>query len=1293
MKKSLLSLFVVGLSLIFSKSANSQNYISGIQVGLGEYVTYFIDNSGTLTAIGNRGYSGVGGNGAGAGSSGVPQAVIVSPSNLKFRSAAGQLHGGAAVDVNGRVWTMGAAAAGESGMGNTNYSQYPQKILTDINGNQFDSVISVVPYAQDYSDGSNRHGWLAVKSTGTLWIWGTPGAMRGDGTENVDQAILRPTKIFIPGGRMVQQIISGDYVLALCTDGTVWTWGKTYRANLGYIPSGMEYASPHQTNLSGITQIAGGKEFNYALKSNGDLYGWGRMGNFMNDPTWPEGTGAEITFPQLMPNIQSYFPAPITKIVTNWSITAALLTDGSLWTWGDNTQGSIGNGESYFGNATTGYVYDYGIHLLRKAPYRVAPTRTFKNIFTGNILGFCTYAVGTDDQLYAWGPNRGSAIPNRIDNPIGGNLGAYNNSWNRPWPQPVDPFNITSTFISTSPLCIANPSGSPCNSYAIPANTKPVANAGSNQSVTGTSAILDGRASTDNVFISYYIWSQVSGPNTAVMDLPGAPVAKVSGLVTGNYVFKLKTIDNGWFSDSTTVQVAVNTTASQPPTANAGTTQTITLPVSQVTLAGNGTANNGGSIINHTWTKFSGGAAAITDPSNYNTTVTGLAAGTYVFRLTVTQNDNQTITSDVTITVNPAVVIPPPTVNAGTTQTITLPASQVTLAGSGTANNGGSIIERTWSKFSGGAANIADPSNYNTTVTGLAAGTYVFRLTVTQNDNQTATSDVTITVNAVNPSGSTPYSGTRKSIPGKLEAEEYDLGGQNIAYNDGTPANLGGAFRTAEGVDVRTCPDAGGGYAIGWTTDGEWMKYSVNVTTSGVYDFAVRAGTPNSGKSVQLQVDDVTVGTLTIVNTGGFNNWQTSTLSNISLTAGDHTFRFLLNTGNVSNPDFGFDINWFSFTIAATPSPTANAGGVQTITLPTTQVTLAGSGTANNGGSIINHTWSKFSGGAAAITDPSNYNTTVTGLAAGTYVFRLTVTQNDNQTATSDVTITVNAVNPSGSTPYGGTRKSIPGKLEAEEYDLGGQNIAYNDGTPSNLGGAFRTAEGVDVRTCPDAGGGYAIGWTTDGEWMKYSVNVTTSGVYDFAVRAGTPNSGKSVQLQVDDVTVGTLTIVNTGGFNTWQTSTLSNLSLSAGNHIFRFLINTGNVSNPDFGFDINWFSFTLASASSVPTANAGVTQTIALPVSQVTLAGNGTANNGGSIINHTWSKFSGGAAAITDPSNYNTTVTGLAAGTYVFRLTVTQNDNQTATSDVTITVNAVNPSGSTPYSGTRKSIPGKLGS
>jgi hypothetical protein len=190
----------------------------------------------------------------------------------------------------------------------------------------------------------------------------------------------------------------------------------------------------------------------------------------------------------------------------------------------------------------------------------------------------------------------------------------------------------------------------------------------------------------------------------------------------------------------------------------------------------------------------------------------------------------------------------------------------------------------------------------------------VFRLTVTQSDNQTATSDVTITVNSEN--ASTPYGGTRRTIPGKLEAEDYDNGGQNIAYNDGTTANSGAPFggtRVAESVDVRSCPDVGGGYAIGWTTDGEWVKYSVNVTTTGVYTFTARIATPNTGKSIQLQVDGTTVGTLTVLNTGGYNNWQTATLNNISLTAGDHTFRFLFNTGNATNTAVGFDINWFNF--------------------------------------------------------------------------------------------------------------------------------------------------------------------------------------------------------------------------------------------------------------------------------------------------------------------------------------------------------------------------------------------
>src|SRR6185312_4727022 len=94
-----------------------------------------------------------------------------------------------------------------------------------------------------------------------------------------------------------------------------------------------------------------------------------------------------------------------------------------------------------------------------------------------------------------------------------------------------------------------------------------------------------------------------------------------------------------------------------PPTANAGTDQTITLPTSQVTLTGSGTDSDG-SIGSYSWSKVSGGTATITSASSATTTVTGLAAGVYVFRLTVTDNSGATGTDDVQVTVNiPPIII------------------------------------------------------------------------------------------------------------------------------------------------------------------------------------------------------------------------------------------------------------------------------------------------------------------------------------------------------------------------------------------------------------------------------------------------------------------------------------------------------------------------------------------------------------------------------------------------------------------------------------------------------------
>src|SRR6202000_1200663 len=110
------------------------------------------------------------------------------------------------------------------------------------------------------------------------------------------------------------------------------------------------------------------------------------------------------------------------------------------------------------------------------------------------------------------------------------------------------------------------------------------------------------------------------------------------------------------------------------PSANAGTSQTITLPTNSVTLSGSGSETNG-TIVSYAWTHVSGASTAtFGSAANASTSVSALEQGTYVFQLKVTDNSNVTATAPVTVTVNAAPVVPgAPSANAGAAQTITLP--------------------------------------------------------------------------------------------------------------------------------------------------------------------------------------------------------------------------------------------------------------------------------------------------------------------------------------------------------------------------------------------------------------------------------------------------------------------------------------------------------------------------------------------------------------------------------------------------------------------------------------------
>src|SRR6218665_904436 len=177
-----------------------------------------------------------------------------------------------------------------------------------------------------------------------------------------------------------------------------------------------------------------------------------------------------------------------------------------------------------------------------------------------------------------------------------------------------------------------------------------------------------------------------------------------------------------------------------PLNANAGTDQTIYLPTSSATLTGTGST---GGITSYAWSFESGPSTpVITNGSTSVATASSLVAGSYDFRLIVTDG----VTSDTDhVTINVIAANTAPTVEAGANRTIYVPKDSVHLSGSA-LDADGTIASYLWTTQSGSPATIVSSTTATTAVTGLAAGVYIFRLTATDDDAATAYDSVIVTV-------------------------------------------------------------------------------------------------------------------------------------------------------------------------------------------------------------------------------------------------------------------------------------------------------------------------------------------------------------------------------------------------------------------------------------------------------------------------------------------------------------------------------------------------------------------
>jgi RHS repeat-associated protein len=300
-----------------------------------------------------------------------------------------------------------------------------------------------------------------------------------------------------------------------------------------------------------------------------------------------------------------------------------------------------------------------------------------------------------------------------------------------------------------------------------PPNQPPAVNAGPNQTITLPDSVsLSATVSDDGVPEGSAVtlaWSKVSGPGLIIFSNAGEVATTASFSEAGTYVLRVTASDSALSkSDDTTITVNPNP-VNLPPIVNAGPDQTITLPA-QAALSG--TAGDDkqppGGTLTVAWSKLSGPGTVVFSKVNAVATAASFStAGDYVLRLTASDSV-LTSADDVAVTVLP--VNNPPTVKAGTDQTVMLPNS---ASMSGTVSDdgqpAGGALTITWSKVSGpGAVEFQDASAAATTATFSVNGSYVLRLTA--NDSKLSRSDdVTITVTPPN-QAPTVYAGPDQTI-------------------------------------------------------------------------------------------------------------------------------------------------------------------------------------------------------------------------------------------------------------------------------------------------------------------------------------------------------------------------------------------------------------------------------------------------------------------------------------------------------------------------------------------------
>ena len=270
--------------------------------------------------------------------------------------------------TDGTLWTMGDNDQGQLAQNNRTDHSSP----TQIPGTNWSSVASL--------DGSS-YGTIsgALKSDGTLWMWGrNKYGVLGQNQGGAD-GVKRSSPTQIPGTTWSSASAGPSQVNAIKTDGTLWTWGENSNGRQGLnTPQSANRSSPVQLPGTWTKTIVTSSGACFGWKSDTELWSWGYHGR----GTIGQGNYQSISSPLQIPGS---WPSGVGKFSGFFRAASAVKSDGTLWVWGWNNKGQVGD------NST----------IARSSPTQV-PGTTWSQVGSGS---YQTLATKTDGTLWGWGLN------------------------------------------------------------------------------------------------------------------------------------------------------------------------------------------------------------------------------------------------------------------------------------------------------------------------------------------------------------------------------------------------------------------------------------------------------------------------------------------------------------------------------------------------------------------------------------------------------------------------------------------------------------------------------------------------------------------------------------------------------------------------------------------------------------------------------------------------------------------------------------------------------------------------